>query len=268
MKHSEVEELLAAYALDAVEPDEIIAVEEHLSECPRCRAEVASHRDVAGMFSSSPSDAPPELWERISRALSEPDPAFADSSDQATLPKMAPIRELGSGERSATRRLLAVSGVLGAFAAAAAALVIVLSIQVSHLNGRVAAMQSVVGNHGLDSAVAAALLSRHQEAVLTGSVSSSVSGRRRVAATVLLTPSGQAYWVKSNLPKLAASQTYQVWALVDGQPVSVGLVGQNPSSYSAFRVGPRSKALMVTVEPAGGTPSPTTPVLVQETLTT
>ena len=47
MTHDEVSELLGAFALDAVDGEEYEQIEAHLSECPRCRAEVDAHREVA-----------------------------------------------------------------------------------------------------------------------------------------------------------------------------------------------------------------------------
>ena len=46
MTHEESIEFLATYALDAVEGEEREAVEEHLAECPRCRAELDAFREV------------------------------------------------------------------------------------------------------------------------------------------------------------------------------------------------------------------------------
>ena len=43
-----VHELTAAYALDAVEPDEARGYEEHLAGCERCREELASLQTAAG----------------------------------------------------------------------------------------------------------------------------------------------------------------------------------------------------------------------------
>ncbi|MGO9197874.1 MAG: anti-sigma factor domain-containing protein [Acidimicrobiales bacterium] len=254
MTHSDVEELLAAYALDAVDPAEALAVEAHVAECSRCRAEVARHRELASMFSSSPEEAPAELWQRISGALAEPDPEYG-----APL-AIAQIAPIGAGRR-VPRRITLANGLLAGVAAVAAVVVIVMAVQISHLNGQVAQMQDAIGSKGLASAVATALVEPHQEAVL-----SSATGK--MTAEVVITPSGEAYWVHSSLPQLKAAQTYQLWALVNGKPVSIGLIGRDPSGYSAFRIGPGSAALMVTAEPAGGTPSPTTRVLLRQTIDT
>ena len=58
MTHAEIAELLGAYALDAVSPDEAAEIEEHLAECPRCRAEVSAHREVAGVLGNLSGTAP------------------------------------------------------------------------------------------------------------------------------------------------------------------------------------------------------------------
>ena len=47
LTHEDIQELLGAYALHAVDPDEAELVERHLETCPRCRAEVEGHREVA-----------------------------------------------------------------------------------------------------------------------------------------------------------------------------------------------------------------------------
>ena len=65
--HEEVAELLGAYALDAVGPDEVVMIETHLEVCPRCRAEVAAHREVAAVLAYGGATAPDGLWARCGR---------------------------------------------------------------------------------------------------------------------------------------------------------------------------------------------------------
>lgn len=74
--HEEIEEALGAYALDAVEPEEAAAIELHLRDCPRCRTEVAQHREVAAKLGYAGSPAPEALWLRIRESLEEAPPAL------------------------------------------------------------------------------------------------------------------------------------------------------------------------------------------------
>ncbi|MGC9963082.1 MAG: anti-sigma factor [Acidimicrobiales bacterium] len=69
MTHDEITELLGAYALDAVSPEETSEIDQHLAECPRCRAEVAAHREVAGVLGNLGGMVPPGLWSRIADEL-------------------------------------------------------------------------------------------------------------------------------------------------------------------------------------------------------
>src|SRR5205814_1949498 len=50
--HQEIEELLGAYALDAVDTDERDLVDAHLAGCPRCASEVAGYRETAAMLAA------------------------------------------------------------------------------------------------------------------------------------------------------------------------------------------------------------------------
>ena len=61
VNHDEVAELLGAYALDAVDPDEAARVEEHLPTCPRCREELAAHHQVAGILGNVGGAAPEDI---------------------------------------------------------------------------------------------------------------------------------------------------------------------------------------------------------------
>jgi anti-sigma-K factor RskA len=62
-----VHDLTAAYALDALEPEEARGYEEHLAGCERCREELASLQGAAGAlaYAAPPARPPEELRGRI-----------------------------------------------------------------------------------------------------------------------------------------------------------------------------------------------------------
>ena len=62
-----VHDLTAAYALDALEPDEARGYEEHLAGCERCREELASLQSAAGAlaYAVEPARPPESLRGRI-----------------------------------------------------------------------------------------------------------------------------------------------------------------------------------------------------------
>jgi len=65
--------------------------------------------------------------------------------------------------------------------------------------------------------------------------------------------------VDANLPNLDAQQQYQLWALYDGKPIDAGVFDyKNLQVSSSFQKDiPNAQAFAVTVEPKGGSKSPT-----------
>jgi anti-sigma-K factor RskA len=64
---ADAHDLTAAYALDALEPDEARAYEEHLAGCERCREELATLQATAGSlaYAAEAVTPPSDLRERI-----------------------------------------------------------------------------------------------------------------------------------------------------------------------------------------------------------
>jgi anti-sigma factor RsiW len=63
-------DLTPAYALDALDPDDERAYEEHLARCERCREELVGLREAAASlaYAAGPSEPPPALRGRILEA--------------------------------------------------------------------------------------------------------------------------------------------------------------------------------------------------------
>ena len=74
-----------------------------------------------------------------------------------------------------------------------------------------------------------------------------------------------------DLPPLPEGQTYQLWVIVEGTPVSAGTFDVEPDGSARYDAEPlppveadAAVALAVTVEPAGGVPQPTGPMALVE----
>lgn len=292
MTHEELQDLLGAYALDALDPEEMAEVEEHLEECPRCRSEVEAYRNTASLLATPGGEAPAGVWDRIAAELTLGDAAPDDlpppprvvprsnamrradvvyPSDMAhpwdappPSEEVRPSDEAPPGNDAAPpsnvvpfrrRRRVALPAV-ASLAAASAVAAIVLGVSASNLNHRVNDLSSALHASGLQQAAATAVLSSdHRNVQLTSATS-------HESAQVVILPDGDAYLVRSDLPALDSLRTYQLWGLAGGKAVSLGLLGSNPQ-VAAFRVERGVSRLMVTAEPRGGVPQPTTPVLVQ-----
>jgi anti-sigma-K factor RskA len=81
-------------------------------------------------------------------------------------------------------------------------------------------------------------------------------------ATFVVLPNGTGYLVRSTMAALPAGKTYQLWGFVAGKPVSIGIMGASPDKVAfTLASSPRPASLGVTVEPAGGSLTPTLPMV-------
>jgi anti-sigma factor RsiW len=196
--HDEIQELLGAYALDAVDDDERDEIDDHLRDCARCRAEVAEHRDTAAFLAHGGTDAPDAVWNRI-----------ASSIDAPTVVPMAP--KLGfAARRNRWPQAVALIG------AAAALVIAVLIVQVRDQDRRIDRL-------GPDSFSAALQVKGARVAHLTAGTTE---------LPVVVAPDGSALLEASALPALADGRTYQLWGMSEGEAISLGVLGRDPETVS------------------------------------
>ena len=235
-------ELLGVYALDALDPDEGAQVAGHVQSCPRCAHEVGEHREAVALVAAEGGQAPEGVWERIAGSIA----GDVGSSTTRPAPRVT----------SVARRRRRPSPVWAVALSAAAALAVVVGLQtarVDQLNQRVDELTSAARQSGGFHGLAAALVdpsARHY--TLT-----SIATRQPVGQLIVLA-SGASYLVGSRFPQLTPDRTYQLWSMVRGRAVSVGLLGARPGTV-AFTIDPSvlTAAYLVTVEPAGGVVAPT-----------
>ena len=88
MIDDDLDDLLGAYALDAVNEDERKQIEAYLVRSPEARAEVQRHHEVAAAIAASPGEAPAPLWLRIEALLDDRAPSEATLA----MPELRPTR--------------------------------------------------------------------------------------------------------------------------------------------------------------------------------
>lgn len=240
LTHTEVVELLGAYALDALEGDEVLAVERHARQCRACMAEITDHREVAGLLTPGWAKPPAGLWEKIVAALEEVPPPL----DLAPVIAMKPGEGRTAAPAPPKRRNVGMA-IAAMVAVAAVTVVGFLGFRVADDNRRLA--QLAVGQAGqeMQRSVNAALAEPRARRVALRSD----DGTQTAEAVVL--PDGTGYLVRSNLPGLTADKTYQLWALVGTSRISLGVLGTQPR-ISPFKMDGDVWALAITEEPAGG----------------
>ena len=222
--HDEIAELLGAYALDAVDPDEHAEVEDHLATCAKCRAEVAEHREVAALLANTGATAPDGLWDRIS----------------GTLDAAPPPIDLGAVRRR--RRWMPSQAALGAAAAAAVVVVALLGWQINDQGQRI---------DDLQAALTDPLVPAFEEALDDPDSQvfelASADGGLKVRGAIL--SDGTGYLRASSLPDLDAGRTYQLWGITGEQAVSLGVLGDEPGVVTFRSVGYRVIAVTEEVAP-------------------
>ena len=257
MTHEEASELLGAYALDAVDGEELRELEAHVDTCPRCRAELDTMREVAGALGQSVEPLPEGMWSNIVSRLPErpaegdppPMPRLATSSTSQPAPADRPPRRRG--------RIVAAAIV----AVAAAAVVAVLAVGLVHADNRVSDLQATSTQRAQASAARAALATPGHRVVTLDASSGAALAR------FVVVPDGRGYLLSSHLPALAGNRTYQLWGIIENRPISLGLLGSSPRQATfTMASSAAATALAITAEPAGGAVAPTSPILATGTV--
>jgi anti-sigma factor RsiW len=227
---------------DAVDREEAQEIEAHLASCPRCAAELAEHHEMAGLLSGVGAEAPRGLWDAIAAQTGAPRELAGQGS--------APIADLGQHRAARSRPKVgwAMRLTIGV-AAVAVALALIAGVQIHHLDGKVNQLTALSRTQGISQAVQSALLNPDVKRIaLTGNASSGAT-----AAELVVLPSGTSFLVNSRLEALPGSETYQLWGIIDGRAISLGVLGAHPSTVP-FTLDASSSltAFAITAERAGG----------------
>src|SRR5215210_3312305 len=244
LSHEEVADLLGAYALDALEPAELQVVDRHVQGCKACLAEVAEHREVAGLLTPGWGKPPPGLWDRIAATLEEAPPPL-DLAPVRAMKPVPPPTPITNARSAGTRRRTLGIGIAAMVAAAAVAMVGFLGVQLGEGWGRTDQYAAVDAYGELERSANAALADPSAQKVDLVST----DGSRFAQAVVLR--DGTGYLVNPKLPALAKERTYKLWAVVGTAKISVGVLGNEPKIVPFKMNGPVS-ALAITEEVAGG----------------
>jgi len=226
----ELDELLGAYALDAVSPDEARRIEDYLAINPKARVEVREHREVATMMAFTGMDAPEGLWSKIEQELDAPAPSLGS--------ELAKVMALG--EAPSRRRFSSVAPWL----ASAAAAIIVAFVAIGIADRASAPIDPLVA--AFDEA----------ESDLESSRATLMAEGSSFEAVAIIDEDGHGYVRAGELPALDADQTYQLWGVVDTgdtEPdvISLGIFGPNPE-LETFTTQSAVVALAITIEQAPG----------------
>ncbi len=263
-EHDHVNELLAVYALGGLEPEEVKRVEAHLAECPTCRNEAGEALALVGLIAQSMPTARPSETAR---------------AQMLNRIGMKPGLRV---ERPARPRLQGAVAALGALVVTALlGWNILLNNQLNHVSRQVATQAQ---------AVEALSQQATQQAQRVDDLQRQTDTQQQVVGWVT-SPSTQAYDLASQGPipdaggrvyvdedsrkivvvvqhlrPLGPEQTYQLWIMTPAglQPSELFTVNQKGWGMTWVEVPPalaNFSGIGVSVEPAGGSQTPTEVVL-------
>ena len=238
LRHTELEDLLGAYALDAVDDAERAAVDQHLPTCARCRAEVEEHREVAALLAHTGATAPEGLWDRIAGSL-EDEPPELDLPPPMSFFPPSPEPAAPTPIRPRSNRLTT------AMLAAAAAVIVVLGVQMTAQDQRLDEVTALLELDTLERAYQAAESTPGAEVIEVTSLDGAVDAR------AVITEDGEGYLRAANLPRLEEGRTYQLWGDAGETRVSLGPLGPDPQ-VAPFEVSEQFVGLAITNEAEPG----------------
>lgn len=230
-------ELLAAYALDAVDDLERRAVERLVAEDPSAAAELAGLRAAAVELGAANGSPPPAA---LRAALLD---EIARTPQVGPAATRAPRR---AGRSTARRPVLLRLAVAAAVAGAVA-------------------LPATVAWQQHDRAVEAEAQAQELTELLADPAAQVLRAEVTGGGTALaVLGADSAVLVADGLAEVPGDRTYQLWAMRDGVPVPAGLLDVEDGHVQASAAGYRpGDGLAVSVEPSGGSAQPTTePVVV------
>jgi anti-sigma factor RsiW len=248
MRCEETKDLLDAYALGAVDPDEAYRLEGHVADCLDCWEELNKSRRTAALLSLSVHIRPAsdQLRRRI-MARAQTDDARAER--RSLLPRLRPTW------RSAV-------GALGVAAVGSLFFASLLQVQVTGLRG---------DKNEISQQLTAASTELEQQRQIVAVLSASDSEKIPMNSAALRSEAESVYnWsrdnaagfiVCNNFPALPAAQVYQVWFTTTGhvEPVATFVPhadGGCQIPMDMTRVDWRPAGIGITIEPEGGSSRP------------
>ncbi len=247
-------DLAAGYALGALSAEEVQRFEAFLATSPEAQREVAEFRDVTALLAIGEGDAAPsaDLRDRVLARIRES--------------KVAPI---SAAAPSRGRVPTLYWGALAASVLAAVGLTLSLGKLRSEMSGLEGALASV-----RSTLAETQRMLQSREATLN-SIFEPSTRLYQLSATGQSRPGIQLFWDEKRntaiihgyeIKPVPSGREYQLWFIKDGKPVPSVTFTPEPTGHVRVEkipvpTGGAISAAAVTEEPAGGSPQPTSPIL-------
>lgn len=246
MTCDEFEELLGAYALGAVTPEEQEAARAHLAECAKCTRLLREVRAVVDQlpYSVTQVNPPESLKERILEAIRR--------EGQTTPAQPVQINQRPRRRRWDTRLLAAAAVLMFILFGGMTAWNVSLQHEVTSLQQQNTSLERQVGSL------------QHQVALIYA-IQGSSSAQGASGKLIYLPDQNITLLVMQGLPQLQGTEVYQGWLIHDKQPRSIGLLsvenGIASVTYPGNIAGYEVAAVSIEPGPAASKNVPAGPVV-------
>ena len=272
MEHQDYQELLALHALDALDASEARALTEHLPACAECRVELDEMRDAAALLAHASTPAAPsdEVRERILQTVRAEPRASQTQRAVETGGQVIPLRRPASpGLWPNVLRLAAAIAFIALLAG-----VIVLWQRDARFRRELAQLSQTLNTQKDELAREREMSAHRLEALLM--LNSPEAKKMALAGTqtaqnaramfVYDQKSGHGMLMTEGLPTAPADMAYEVWFIpkghspMPGKTFTVDAAGHAMISDQVPMAARENAIIAVTLEPKGGSPSPTMPI--------
>jgi len=272
MVHEEYKEMISAHALSALDRQDELALNEHLSECIACRDERDRWNEtaVALAFAADPAEPSPQvrahLLERIRAEARGGQPQLRETkispSAQRTVAgsNILPFNQ-------APRNIWRSIGSLGAIAAALVFGALIVSLIVLWQQNRTAKNELARLSTEMQKAHEELAVERAaRQSLTTPGVKMAVLAGTKMApgahAMLAYDKTGHAMLMAKGLPVAPSGKAYQLWFIVGNKPMPGKVFTTDGSGNGTVQdqmpdVARDAAVFAITLEPAGGMPSPT-----------
>ncbi len=247
MEHSELKELLPLRGLDALDIRERRELERHIEDCPECRLEGTDYAKTAALLAQG--------------AVAVMPPARLKARVLAATTGVASKSPASRTSRTVRWPLLVAAGLLAIFMPG----IFLLVREISGLRG--ISEENRARIQALESDLAARnrfLFAQQAPGVRLASLQGTAGG---AGGSVVLNPAtGQAALFIANMRPPGQERDYQLWILGGPAPVPAGLLNLDAEGFCiyTFKIPadtPPVSGFAVSVEPRGGRPAPTGPII-------
>ena len=241
--------LAGAYAMDAVSEPDRARFERHLAGCESCRQEIRGLREATAALAAAAAVQPSDAFRDAALRAAAQTRQLPPASGQALAGRTAGDRGRRRWELRGWRSRLAV-GLVGALAAVAVAAGVVTYGMQHRLD------QAQLHDHAVATVLSAPDATMMSAPVRTGGTATVVMSHRERALV----------FTAVHLRLLPAAHCYELWLIGAAGSRPAGTVPgsarggmADPMVVSGLRAG---DSVGLTVEPAGGSPRPTSPPVV------